>query len=468
MQQKNEDVKIDGGSVGVSKRRAVAPPPGSQGAGAQVRPKAPVRPRAGGSNISETNRSRWGDVTIERDSLRILPQFRKEFDPVEIDNLASSISQLGLLMPVVVYEDPEGKGYILAAGERRIRAVDQLAAQGVRVPIRAIVRSRDDAVLIQLHENTQRVELNKLEVAASYLWLQHNDPVTREPRDEPLTVRKLAELVNKGHDTVFHYLRLASLSDSVVALMEEKIITSPRTLDNIQRLFGEGFEEIGMEVCAQCRDGNIMQRDAISRTLNLLQEGLVTPSAMLALIQTRGLTQTKTVDALKELVTDASDAVGAIEKVLDAFKASDEGSLGQCIKDALKGVDTQASSAAESVVTQKTTSSSVSHDKQNSPSSDAGLPLESPSMDTSLSDREEAPEDDETPHARRSPASTISKSADKPKAAKTSVVDAIPSGVVVSKKSGRSGVVVAVKVQWDDGEEGEVSDLDDLRLPKAK
>ena len=92
-------------------------------------------------------------------------QPRTDFDQTSIDELAESIEAVGLLQPIVVRT--AGDGYVLVAGERRLRAVKQLGWDDVAAVIRD---ETDDATNLPeaLVENLQREDLSPLEEAAAY------------------------------------------------------------------------------------------------------------------------------------------------------------------------------------------------------------------------------------------------------------------------------------------------------------
>ena len=90
-------------------------------------------------------------------------QPRRRFDRDELDELAQSIREQGVLQPILVRRDPKGEDYQIIAGERRWRAAQQ--AQLHEVPV--LVREFDDrtAMEIALVENVQREDLSPLERA---------------------------------------------------------------------------------------------------------------------------------------------------------------------------------------------------------------------------------------------------------------------------------------------------------------
>ena len=139
-------------------------------------------------------------------------QPRKTFDEKSLHELGDSIKLHGLLQPVVVVED-EVDGYILVAGERRLRA-SKLAKLKT---IKAIVAKIDDEQMRQhaLIENIKRDELNAIELADAYNELIQVHDMTHD---------ELATMVNKSRTHVTNALRLLQLSKKAqIALIEGKI-----------------------------------------------------------------------------------------------------------------------------------------------------------------------------------------------------------------------------------------------------
>jgi ParB family transcriptional regulator, chromosome partitioning protein len=139
-------------------------------------------------------------------------QPRREFDEEQLQELASSIRENGLLQPIVVRPAGNLQGadrWELVAGERRWRAVTRLGWS--HVP--ALVRGVDDRTLLVLAlvENLQRAELGALEEAAGY------DQLVRE---FGLTHQEVAAAVGRDRSTVANALRLLRLPASVRRLLE--------------------------------------------------------------------------------------------------------------------------------------------------------------------------------------------------------------------------------------------------------
>ena len=91
-------------------------------------------------------------------------QPRQTFEQNQLDELAASIAEHGVLQPILVTE--VSGGYMLIAGERRLRAAEMAGLE--RIP--ALVRSADEAAQLSwaLIENLQRSDLNPLEEAAAF------------------------------------------------------------------------------------------------------------------------------------------------------------------------------------------------------------------------------------------------------------------------------------------------------------
>ncbi len=101
-------------------------------------------------------------------------QVRVHFDDEEIDALANSIKQHGVLQPILVVQD--GDRYKVIAGERRLRASKKAGVD--RIPVRVL--STDDKATheIALRENLDRVDLHPLEEGEAYLSLLESQAFT--------------------------------------------------------------------------------------------------------------------------------------------------------------------------------------------------------------------------------------------------------------------------------------------------
>lgn len=147
----------------------------------------------------------------------ILPnrfQPRRAFTEPELAELEASIKVSGLLQPVVVRAQSDGK-WELVAGERRLRAVSRLGWS----EIPAVVRDFDDRAMLTLAlvENLQRSDLNPLEEAEGYQRLI----------DEfGLTQQQVADAVGKDRTSITNLLRVLTLQPAVRQLVERGHITA--------------------------------------------------------------------------------------------------------------------------------------------------------------------------------------------------------------------------------------------------
>lgn len=150
-------------------------------------------------------------------------QPRKHFDTQALEELSQSISEHGLLQPIVVIEKEEG--YLLIAGERRLRA-HKLANIG---SIKAIIADAgiDDVKLreLALLENIQRENLNAIELANSYAELIEVHSITHD---------ELSAIVHKSRSQITNTMRLLSLS----AYAQEQLVLNKITQGHAKVLVG--------------------------------------------------------------------------------------------------------------------------------------------------------------------------------------------------------------------------------------
>ncbi|MDH3627204.1 MAG: ParB/RepB/Spo0J family partition protein [Acidobacteriota bacterium] len=154
---------------------------------------------------------------MEVDLDRIFPnpdQPRKRFDAEQLQELADSLKQDGLLQPVVVR--PRGAdAYELVAGERRWRAA-QLAGM-MKIPV--VVREVDDPKLLELAliENLQREQLDPIDEARAFQTLID---------DHGLTQQAVAERVGRQRVTITNALRLLNLAPTVQRQIQDGLISA--------------------------------------------------------------------------------------------------------------------------------------------------------------------------------------------------------------------------------------------------
>ena len=151
---------------------------------------------------------------IDINQIKVNPfQPRIDFDQDTLQELAASISQLGIIQPITVRKMGYDK-YQLISGERRFRACQ--IAQLESVP--AFVRIANDQEMLEmaLVENIQREQLNPVEVALSYQRLLDECKLTQD---------KMSERVGKKRSTITNYLRLLKLPAEILASLKNKEIS---------------------------------------------------------------------------------------------------------------------------------------------------------------------------------------------------------------------------------------------------
>ena len=155
---------------------------------------------------------RVAEVAVER--IRPNPyQPRQEFEDEALDELASSIEQVGIIQPITVRALGDGEFEIIS-GERRLRAARRAGME--RLP--AFIRKADSAEMLEmaLVENVQREELNPIEIALGYQRLVDECGLTQE---------EVAERVSKSRATVSNFLRLLRLPHRVQAALRDKEVS---------------------------------------------------------------------------------------------------------------------------------------------------------------------------------------------------------------------------------------------------
>ncbi len=165
------------------------------------------------------------NLQIDINSIEVNPfQPRTRFDSESLDELAASIRQVGIVVPLTVRETGAGR-YQLIAGERRLRAARMAGL--THVP--AYIRTADDTAMLEmaLVENIQREDLDSIEVAITYQRLMEECSLTQE---------QLSDRVGKQRSTVANYMRLLRLPAEIQLGIRNRNLTMghARTLVNIE------------------------------------------------------------------------------------------------------------------------------------------------------------------------------------------------------------------------------------------
>lgn len=141
-------------------------------------------------------------------------QPRKNFDEASLEELSVSIKEHGVIMPIVVNKEKDGK-YMIIAGERRFRAAKMAGLE----TIPAVVKDYSDREVeeISLIENLQREDLNPIEAA---------NAMKRLMDDYKLTQEDLAERIGKSRPAIANTLRLLTLSEDVIQMVSKGKLSS--------------------------------------------------------------------------------------------------------------------------------------------------------------------------------------------------------------------------------------------------
>ena len=135
-------------------------------------------------------------------------QPRKQFTDDDLEELAASIREKGIIQPLIVRENKDH--FQIVAGERRWRAAQ--IAQLHEVPV--VTRTYDDVEVLEIAiiENVQRANLNPIEEAAGYRQLMDKFGHTQE---------KVAEALGKSRSHIANLLRLLQLPEGVVDMVQK-------------------------------------------------------------------------------------------------------------------------------------------------------------------------------------------------------------------------------------------------------
>jgi len=181
-------------------------------------------------------------------------QPRVHFEPEHLQELAASISALGIVQPITVRRLRPGK-YQIISGERRFRAA-QLAGLDV-VPVYVRLANDQEMLEMALVENIQRRDLDAIEVALSYSRLMDECSMTQQ---------QVSERVGKERSTVANYVGLLKLSPLIQAGLRDREIS----MGHARALVGLSDDATRDELYTQCVKGawSVRQLEAAVRGLS--------------------------------------------------------------------------------------------------------------------------------------------------------------------------------------------------------
>ena len=210
----------------------------------------------------------------EESAFRLLPlhrvepnpeQPRQDFDQEELEALAESIRQHGILQPLTVRETGDGY-YQIVAGERRWRAARM--AQLSDVPALVVEADNKKAMELALIENLQRQDLNCVEEAQGYHSLIQEFGLTQE---------EAASRVGKSRPAVANALRLLGLDEKVLEMLRTGTLTAghakailmlkseKKQLEAAQKIANLGLSVRQAELLCKnmCREPEAQQEQAV-------------------------------------------------------------------------------------------------------------------------------------------------------------------------------------------------------------
>jgi ParB family chromosome partitioning protein len=153
-------------------------------------------------------------LLVDVSSIKTNPnQPRKIFKEKDLDELAESIKENGIIQPLIVVEIENGK-FELVAGERRFRAAKKAGLEQVPVVVK---RATDrEKMIMSIIENVQRSDLNCVEEALAYYQLMNEFKLTQE---------EVAKKLGKERSTVANFLRILNLPRPVIDFLQKELLS---------------------------------------------------------------------------------------------------------------------------------------------------------------------------------------------------------------------------------------------------
>ncbi|MCR5272475.1 MAG: ParB/RepB/Spo0J family partition protein [Lachnospiraceae bacterium] len=171
--------------------------------------------KTSGAKKTEVNKDSLEDA-VYLDINKVEPnreQPRKKFDEDALEELADSIKEHGVLVPLLVKD--RGDYYQIIAGERRWRAAKKAKLKQVPALVKDL--TEQEIVEISLIENIQRENLNPIEEAVAYKKLLEEFHLKQD---------EVAERVSKSRAAVANSMRLLKLSEKVQQMLIDELITT--------------------------------------------------------------------------------------------------------------------------------------------------------------------------------------------------------------------------------------------------
>ncbi len=172
-------------------------------------------------------------------------QPRKKFDDEEIQKLAESIRDHGLIQPIIV-RSIEDERYQIVAGERRWRACKMAGITEIPIIVKEL--SDEETAKIAIIENVQRSDLNPIEEASAYKQLIENYGITQDA---------IAKMVGKSRSVIANAVRLLNLPEEVRTMLEDGDIS----VGHAKALAAIEDEEYMLEIARKAANGLLTVRN---------------------------------------------------------------------------------------------------------------------------------------------------------------------------------------------------------------
>lgn len=234
-------------------------------------------------------------IEVELAAIEINPfQPRTQFNEEALEELATSIKELGVIQPITVRKTGFDK-YQLISGERRWRA-SKLAGL-TTIPAYIRLANDQESLLMALVENIQRSDLDAIEVALSYQRLMDEIQLTQE---------QVSEKVGKKRSTITNYLRLLKLDPIIQTGIRDGFISMGhgKAIINIEN------QEIQTEIYQKIIRENLSVRDT-EQLVKAYQEGVSKSPAKKSMAKIQPLSK-------EELAKIASNLGAKVQVKVDA------------------------------------------------------------------------------------------------------------------------------------------------------
>lgn len=184
-----------------------------------------------------------------------MEQPRKHFDQEQLEALADSIKEHGLIQPIIIQKAENGF-YRIIAGERRWRAAKLAGLK--QVPVIQMELSEQATLEIALVENIQRQDLNPIEEADAYGYLMKKFGLTQE---------EVSKKVGKSRSAVANSLRLTNLPEEV----RELLVTGALSAGHARTLIGVEDKDLQIRLAQQMAEEGWSVRQAEQAVAKLLR-----------------------------------------------------------------------------------------------------------------------------------------------------------------------------------------------------